>query len=102
MSRRPLGQKISERLVHPRAVLEETDVRILDLKKDAYEFKRDIVVGTEDARGRMWPRNSLVSWTRNRNQDSDIEASIKNASIKVKVYQDGAAGNKEEQARLTH
>ena len=26
------------------AVLEETDIRIAELRKDAYEFKRDIVV----------------------------------------------------------
>ena len=32
------------------AVLEETDVRIAELKKEAYEFKRDIVVGAENFR----------------------------------------------------
>ena len=32
------------------AILEETDVRIAELKKDAYEFKRDIVVGAENFR----------------------------------------------------
>jgi hypothetical protein len=31
-------------------VLEETDVRIAELKKDAYEFKRDIVTGAENFR----------------------------------------------------
>lgn len=34
----------------PQAVLEETDVRIAELKKEAYEFKRDIVVGAENFR----------------------------------------------------
>jgi hypothetical protein len=33
-----------------KAVLEETDIRIAELKKDAYEFKRDIVVGAENFR----------------------------------------------------
>lgn len=33
-----------------KAVLEETDIRIADLKKEAYEFKRDIVVGAENMR----------------------------------------------------
>jgi uncharacterized coiled-coil protein SlyX len=28
-----------------RAVLEETEIRISELKRDAYEFKRDVVVG---------------------------------------------------------
>ena len=36
-------------LIH-QAVLEETDIRIAELKKDAYEFKRDIVVGAENMR----------------------------------------------------
>lgn len=33
-----------------RAVLEETEIRINELKRDAYEFKRDIVVGAENPR----------------------------------------------------
>jgi hypothetical protein len=33
-----------------RAVLEETDIRIGELKRDAYEFKRDVVIGAENAR----------------------------------------------------
>ena len=33
-----------------RAVLEETEIRISDLKRDAYEFKRDVVVGAENTR----------------------------------------------------
>jgi len=33
-----------------RALLEETDLRIAETKKDTYEFKRDIVVGAENFR----------------------------------------------------
>ena len=33
-----------------RASMEETDVRISEIKKDAYEFKRDIVTGAENFR----------------------------------------------------
>jgi hypothetical protein len=44
-------QRTSERLIDTlRAVLEETDIRIAELKKEAYEFKRDIVVGAENMR----------------------------------------------------
>jgi hypothetical protein len=32
------------------ALLEQTDVRIAEMKKEAYEFKRDIVVGAENFR----------------------------------------------------
>lgn len=43
--------KSSEQLLESlRAVLEETDIRIAELKKEAYEFKRDIVVGAENFR----------------------------------------------------
>eukprot|EP01029_Cantina_marsupialis_P003817 TRINITY_DN13848_c0_g1_i1.p1 TRINITY_DN13848_c0_g1~~TRINITY_DN13848_c0_g1_i1.p1 ORF type:complete len:334 (+),score=123.73 TRINITY_DN13848_c0_g1_i1:119-1120(+) len=44
-------KKNSEKLIDTlKAVIEATDVRIAELKKDAYEFKRDIVVGAEHAR----------------------------------------------------
>ena len=33
-----------------RAQIEATDVRIAEIKKDAYEFKRDIVIGAESSR----------------------------------------------------
>jgi hypothetical protein len=33
-----------------RAVLQQTDLRIADLKREAFEFKRDVVVGGEDPR----------------------------------------------------
>lgn len=32
------------------AILEETEIRITELKKEAYEFKRDIVIGAENYR----------------------------------------------------
>lgn len=48
---RPAGQ----------AVLEETDIRIAELKKEAYEFKRDIVVGAENVRTGTWPARSRRS-----------------------------------------
>lgn len=33
-----------------RALMEETDIRIAEVKRDAYEFRRDIVVGAENPR----------------------------------------------------
>ena len=45
------AKRASEKLVDTlRAVLEETESRIAELKKDAYEFKRDVVVGGENPR----------------------------------------------------
>jgi hypothetical protein len=41
----------SEKMIDTlRAVLEETEIRIGELKRDAYEFKRDVVVGAENPR----------------------------------------------------
>ena len=41
--------KNSEKMIDTlRAVLEETEIRIGELKRDAYEFKRDVVVGAEN------------------------------------------------------
>ena len=33
-----------------KALMEETDIRIAEVKRDAYEFRRDIVVGAENGR----------------------------------------------------
>ena len=44
-------RKNSEKMIDTlRAVLEETEIRIGELKRDAYEFKRDVVVGAENPR----------------------------------------------------
>ena len=45
------NKKNSEKMIDTlRAVLEETEIRIGELKRDAYEFKRDVVIGAENAR----------------------------------------------------
>ena len=45
------AKQSSEQLMDTlRARMEECDVRIAEIKKDAYEFKRDIVVGAENMR----------------------------------------------------
>ena len=45
------GRKKSEELLETlRAVLEETDLSIAEIKREAYEFKRDIVMGAENAK----------------------------------------------------
>ena len=46
---RRTAEKLSDTL---KAQLEETDVRIAEVKKDAYEFKRDIVTGAHVTDGR--------------------------------------------------
>ena len=47
---RQASKEHAEKLVDTlRAVLEETDCRIHDLKKEAFMFKRDVVIGGENA-----------------------------------------------------
>ena len=41
------GEKMIDKL---KALLEETDMEIAELKKEAYEFNRDIVIGAENFR----------------------------------------------------
>ena len=45
------NRKNAEKMIDTlRAVLEETEIRIGELKRDAYEFKREVVIGAENAR----------------------------------------------------
>merc|ERR1712185_487372 len=69
-------KKSSEKLIDTlRAVLEETDIRIAELKKDAYEFKRDIVVGAENMRTGKTVAEKMVRYMEEklRSRDSAIE-----------------------------
>merc|ERR1719486_1429706 len=82
-------KRSSERLIDTlRAVLEETDIRIAELKKDAYEFKRDIVVGAENMRRGKPVAEKMVRYMEEklRSRDSVIEKlRLKNATIKSHI-----------------
>tara|TARA_B110000305_G_C19449639_1_gene647088 strand:+ start:156 stop:671 length:516 start_codon:yes stop_codon:yes gene_type:complete len=77
----------SEKLIDTlRAVLEETDIRIAELKKDAYEFKRDIVVGAENMRTGKTMAEKVVRYLEDklRQRDAMIEKlRLKNATLKT-------------------
>ena len=77
----------SEKLIDTlRAVLEETDLRIGELKKDAYEFKRDIVVGAENMRTGRTMAEKVVRYMEDklRQRDAMIEKlRLKNATLKT-------------------
>ena len=79
-------KRSSERLIDTlRAVLEETDIRIAELKKDAYEFKRDIVVGAENFRTGKTMAEKVIRYMEDklRQKDSIIEKlRLKNATLK--------------------
>jgi hypothetical protein len=72
-----------------RAVLEETEIRIIELKRDAYEFKRDVVVGAENTRtGKiMAERVTRYLEEKLKMKDSIIEKlRLKNATLKSHIH----------------
>jgi hypothetical protein len=83
------NRRTSEKMIDTlRAVLEETEIRIGELKRDAYEFKRDVVVGAENARtGKiMAERVARYFEEKLRVKDSLVEKlRLKNATLKGQI-----------------
>lgn len=79
----------SERLIDTlRAVLEETDIRLAELRKDAYEFKRDVVVGAENFRTGKTIAEKMTRYLEEklRQKDTVIEKlQLKNAALQNKA-----------------
>ena len=88
------------------AILEETDVRIAELKKDAYEFKRDIVVGAENFRTGKTMAEKVIRYMEEklRQKDSVVEKlRLKNASLKSQIQKvDLQLRQKEEMGDVLH
>lgn len=100
-------KKNSEKLIDTlKAVLEETDIRISELKKDAYEFKRDIVVGAENMRTGKTMAEKVQSYMENKlkNRDGMIEKlRLKNVTIKAGIQKiEGQLKQKEEMGDVLH
>ena len=71
-----------------KAVLEETDIRIGELKRDTYEFKRNVVVGAENARtGKIMAEKAARYFEdKLKNVDAVIEKlRLKNSTIKSQL-----------------
>ncbi|KAJ1450695.1 hypothetical protein M885DRAFT_555477 [Pelagophyceae sp. CCMP2097] len=101
------GRRASERLADTlRAVLEETDLRISELKKDAYEFKRDIVVGAENMRTGKTVAEKMIKYMEEklRQRDSAIEKlRLKNSSLKAQLQKvEAQLKQKEEMGDVLH
>jgi len=79
----------SEKMIDTlKAVLEETEIRINELKRDAYEFKRDVVVGAENTRtGKIMAERVLRYFEdKFKKIDAYIEKlRLKNSSIKNQI-----------------
>ncbi len=80
------NKRTSEKMIDTlKAVLEETEIRMGELKRDAYEFKRDVVVGAENSRtGKiMAERVARYFEEKLKTKDSLIEKlRLKNATLK--------------------
>lgn len=83
------NKKASEKLADTlRAVLEETDIRTAELKKEAYEFKRDIVVGGENMRTGNTMAEKITRFMEDKllQRDCMIEKlRLKNSTIKAQL-----------------
>lgn len=100
-------KKRAERIANTlRAVLEETDIRITELKKDAYEFKRDIVVGGENMRTGKTMAEKMTRYMEEklRQRDGLIEKMrLKNATIKAQMNKvEAHLRQKEEMGDVLH
>mmetsp|Transcript_5370 Transcript_5370/g.5535 ORF Transcript_5370/g.5535 Transcript_5370/m.5535 type:complete len:346 (+) Transcript_5370:106-1143(+) len=100
-------RKNSEKMIDTlRAVLEETEIRIGELKRDAYEFKRDVVVGAENARtGKiMAERVTRYFEEKLKAKDSVIEKlRLKNATLKSQIHKvENQLSQKEEIGDVLH
>lgn len=100
-------KRSSERLIDTlRAVLEETDIRTAELKKDAYEFKRDIVVGAENFRTGKTIAEKMIRYMEEklRQKDALIEKlRLKNATLKSQAQKiDAQLRYKEEMGDAFH
>ncbi len=97
----------SEKLLDTlRSVIEETAIRLTDLKKDAYEFKRDIVVGAENFRTGKTMAEKVVRYMEEklRQKDAMVEKlKLKNQTLKTQLAKvDAQLRQKEEMGDVLH
>lgn len=102
-----MTRKNSEKMVDTlRAVLEETEIRIGELKRDAYEFKRDVVVGAENARTGKIVAERVTRYFEDKihAKDAVIEKlRLKNAALKSQICKiEAQLSQKEEIGDVLH
>lgn len=97
------SEKLLDRL---QAITEECDMRIAQVKKDVYEFRREIVIGGESARTGKIVAEKVIRYFEEklRAKDSMIDKlKLKNSSLKVQVQKlDKSLGEKAEMGEVLH
>jgi chromosome segregation ATPase len=101
------SRKNSEKMIDTlRAVLEETEIRIGELKRDAYEFKRDVVVGAENARTGKIMAERVIRYFEDKLKaiDAVIEKlRLKNSTLKSQIAKiEAQLSQKEEIGDVLH
>lgn len=82
-------RKNSEKMIDTlRAVLEETEIRIGELKRDSYEFKRDVVVGAENNRTGKVMAEKVIRYFEDKQKQVDAiieKLRLKNSNLKSQI-----------------
>lgn len=101
------NKKNSEKMIDTlRAVLEETEIRIGELKRDAYEFKRDVVVGAENSRTGKIMAERVVRYFDDKFKQADAiieKLRLKNSTLKSQINKiEAVLAQKEEVGDVLH
>jgi hypothetical protein len=100
-------KKSSEKIIDTlRAVIEETDMRISELRKEAHEFKRDIVVGAENFRTGATMAEKVLKYMEDKLRQKDVyveKMQLKNASTRTAISKlEAQLKQKEEMGDVLH
>lgn len=89
-----------------RTLMEEVDMRIAETRKDTYEFKRDIIIGAENARSGKIIAEKMIRFMEEklRQKDTVIEKlRLKNSTIKAQITKmEQQLAHKEEMGEVLH
>jgi hypothetical protein len=89
-----------------KAYLEVTDIRIAEIRKEAYEFKRDIVVGAENPRTGKTMSERVVRYFEDKSKGKEAlveKLRLKNSSLKSQIRKlDSQLQQKEEMGEVLH
>jgi len=100
-------KKQSEALIdNLKALLEMTDMEITELKKEAYEFRRDIVVGAENFRTGKTMAEKMLKYMEDKLRQKDSAAKklkLKNSTLKSQIQKvEQQLRQKEEMGDVLH
>mmetsp|Transcript_19696 Transcript_19696/g.34945 ORF Transcript_19696/g.34945 Transcript_19696/m.34945 type:complete len:361 (+) Transcript_19696:61-1143(+) len=71
-----------------RALMEETDIRTAEVKRDAYEFRRDIVIGAENPRTGKTIAEKVLKYMEDKLTQKDMQINkllMKNQAYKIAI-----------------